>query len=395
VELLEKYVSFEWELLFGRSEGSIYKGVAMPEYKNVAILGAGNSGCAHAFKLSELGHKVSLIKTSFAMHDENFSVLQQNGGIWAEDFTCRGKKSFQKLRQITRDIKSGVQDADIIMVMTQSLQHEAVAKVLGKYVDKKTRLLLVIPGNLGSVFFKREIESKNIIVGEGESTPFDARIKEPGVVSILFKNVRNKLGFLPSSLSEAGISLANNLIETYEAPRTNVVESALHNPNLVVHTIGVIMSAARIEHTKGEFWMYREGFTPAIWNLIDVLDKEKNSVIEAYGGTPSSYLDECKYRNSDDLTIDSRSVFESYGKTGGPKGPSAINSRYLLEDVPNGLGLLSSLGAKANIPTPLSDSLILVASYLLNRDLKQEARTLERLGLESKTQQEVIDYVSF
>ena len=88
-------------------------------------------------------------------------------------------------------------------------------------------------------------------------------------------------------------------------------------------------------------------------------------------------------------------MFESYGKTGGPKGPSAINSRYLLEDVPNGLGLLSSLGAKANISTPLSDSLILVASYLLNRDLKQEARTLERLGLESKTQQEVIDYVSF
>lgn len=362
--------------------------------KNVAILGAGNAGCAHAFKLSELGHTVSLIKTSFSMHDENFSVLQQNGGIWAEDFTCGGKRSFQKLKQITRDVESGVKDADIVMVMTQSLQHEAIAKALGKYVGNRARLLLVIPGNFGSVIFRNEIESKDLIIGEGESTPFDARIKEPGVVSILFRNVRNKLGFLPSSLSEAGIALAKDLIGTYETYRNNVIESALHNPNLVVHTIGVIMSAARIEHTRGEFWMYREGFTPAIWNLIEVLDREKNAVIEAYGGTPSAYLDECKYRNSADLAIDSRSVFESYARTGGPKGPAVINSRYLIEDVPNGLGLLSSLGAKANIPTPLCDSLILVASCLLNRDLRAEARTVERLGLGAKTQQQVIDYVS-
>ena len=362
--------------------------------QNIAVIGAGNAGCAHAFKLAELGHNVSLIKTSFAMHDENFNVLQNNGGIWAEDFTCGGKKSFQKLRKISRDIKYGVQDADVVMVMTQSLQHEDVAKALGKHVNKKTRLLLVIPGNFGSILFKREIECEDIIIGEGESTPFDARIKEPGVVSILFKNVRNKLGFLPASRSEAGIALAKNLIETYETYRHNVIESALHNPNLVVHTIGVIMSAARIEYTGGEFWMYREGFTPAIWNLIEVLDQEKNAVIQAYGGTPSAYLDECKYRNSDDLSIDSKSVFESYARTGGPKGPSSINSRYLLEDVPNGLGLLSSLGAKANIPTPLCDSLVLVASCLLNRDLKKEARTLNRLGLENNTLQQIVDFVN-
>jgi opine dehydrogenase len=41
----------------------------------IAIIGAGNAGCAHAFKFAEAGHVVNLIKTSHAMHDENFNQM--------------------------------------------------------------------------------------------------------------------------------------------------------------------------------------------------------------------------------------------------------------------------------------------------------------------------------
>ena len=42
---------------------------------NIAILGAGNSGCALAADYAARGHDVTLIKTSHSLHDDNFSHL--------------------------------------------------------------------------------------------------------------------------------------------------------------------------------------------------------------------------------------------------------------------------------------------------------------------------------
>ena len=58
----------------------------------ITIIGCGNSGCAHAFKLSENGHSVTLLKTSHAMHDENFDIILKNGGICVIDNRNNNKK---------------------------------------------------------------------------------------------------------------------------------------------------------------------------------------------------------------------------------------------------------------------------------------------------------------
>ncbi len=65
---------------------------------------------------------------------------------------------------------------------------------------------------------------------------------------------------------------------------SSVVEAALHNPNLIVHTVGAIMSIPRIEKTNGEYCMYHEVFTPSVWNILERLDSEKMDVLEKLGG---------------------------------------------------------------------------------------------------------------
>ena len=53
---------------------------------------------------------------------------------------------------------------------------------------------------------------------------------------------------------------------------------------------------------------------------------------------------------------------------------------YIMEDVPQGLGLLESLGAALGVPTPVCSSLIEIASAALGCDLRAQGRTIERLG---------------
>ena len=240
---------------------------------------------------------------------------------------------------------------------------------------KDGQIVFRIPGNLGSTQFAK-YTNKDVIFVEGESTPFDARISAPGVVNILFRNARNAVAFLRDE-HRIYLDKINELFKAHKYLRTNIFESALHNPNLIVHTIGAIMSASRIETSNGEFSLYKEAFTPSIWNLIKDLDAEKMKVITACGGEQAiSYIDSAKWRNEEDLSKDSLEVFKSYSEDA-PKGPFEVNSRYIYEDVPMGLCLLENLGKIKNIETPIASSLISIASSLLSVDYRSQAYKIE------------------
>lgn len=359
----------------------------------VTIIGAGNAGLAHTCKLVEVGHRVRLVKTSAVMHTESFLRILKTGRVECIDDTAGGRRFDVTPDLATYDMAEGVRGAELVFIMTQSLQQEEVARRLGPCLEDG-QMVVVIPGNMGSLYFRKHCRAANVLFAEGESTPFDARIVSPGVVNVLFKNVRNALSFFPASQQAEGIRTAGRLLDTYRYCRKNIVETALHNPNLVVHTVGCIMSAARIEMMRGEFWMYRESFSPSVWRLVSRLDKEKNDVLEAFGCDRIAYLDACKFRNEDDLSIDALEVFNSYARCGGPKGPASLDSRYIHEDVPMGLCLLSSLGKKFDIPTPLTDSLVNVASFLTGKDFWAHGRSLARLGLAHLERKELIEYLN-
>lgn len=344
----------------------------------VAVIGAGNSGCAQSIKLMQNGHQVNLIKTSHSLHDESFEHLLKTGVIECRDTTDNNKEFSLKPNMITRNIQKGIENADVVMVLVQSLQHRSLAPRIAPYLNDG-QIVFLIPGNMGTTQFARYTEGKHIIYVEGESTPYDARLIAPGKVEILFKNVRNAVSFLHKE-DESYLSVITSLFGTHEYLRTNIVESTMHNPNLIVHTIGAIMSASRIEKSNGEFWMYREAFTPSIWGIINQLDEEKKQVIRAYGGEHDiSYLDACKWRNEKDLSVDSLEVFQSYAASGGPKGPSNLNTRYIYEDVPMELCMLEKLAERKKINTPIATALISIASALKSTDYRSIGYSIEEV----------------
>lgn len=103
-----------------------------------------------------------------------------------------------------------------------------------------------------------------------------------------------------------------------------------------------------------------------------------------------SYVEACKYRNTLDDDRDAKEVFFWYAEMPTRAiGPTEVDSRYISEDVPQGLVLLEALGKKLKVKTPVCRGLINIASAALDRNLRVEGRTLESLG--NKTLENIIE----
>ena len=347
----------------------------------IAILGAGNAGCAVAADLTLKGHRVTLIKTSHAMHDDNFAYLQENKGKMTLDEFGEFKTAY--ISKVTRELDE-IKDAEIIIIYIQTKFHEQLIEKISPYLQDN-QILLINPGYLSSAYVLKHCK-KNIIIAEAESSFIDGRIVEPGLFKVGFRNVRNPIGIYPKERKEEAIQILDKLDERL-VYLDSVVEAALHNPNLIVHTVGSVMSIPRIEQAKNQFCLYHEAYArenTATWKVLEALDSEKMDVLSCLGFSRLPYVEACKYRNSLDEQEDAKEVFLDYaGMDTRAKAPDKVDSRYISEDVPQGLVMLEALGKALHVATPICTALIEIASKALGRDLRIEGRTLERLGIDN------------
>ena len=343
---------------------------------DIAILGAGNGGCAVAADLSLKGHQVTLLKTSNSMHNENYDYLLEMGGLIS--LYEEGHTHTTNIHRVSKDL-SLLSEAEIVIIYIQTNYHEILIQRVAKYF-RNGQIVIINPGYFSTAYMLKYCACENLTIVEAESSFIDCRIAEPGVVKVGFRNVRNPVGIYPKQNLEKVRSKLDAL-DCRLVYLTSLLEASLHNPNMIVHTVGAVMSIPRIEKTQGDYCMYHEVFTPSVWRILEQLDKEKMDILEAMGCERMPYVEACKYRNSLDDTQNAKDVFFWYaGMPTRAKGPITVDSRYIAEDVPQGLAMLESLGKKLEIATPVTTSLIELASYALGRDLREEGRTLERLG---------------
>src|SRR5262249_31068044 len=144
-------------------------------------------------------------------------------------------------------------------------------------------------------------------------------------------------------------------------PYLHVLACGLAAMNPVVHPAGVLLNAGRIEHSRGEFYFYDEGVTPAVCQLIYAVDRERLGVARA-------------------LDIELPPVDEAFHHAGfGPKGdlwatingsrmltqlraPGGLDTRWLTEDVPYGLAAWVGLGEQLGVATTVMRALVQLCS---------------------------------
>lgn len=345
----------------------------------VAVVGAGNAGVAAAADMSGRGHEVTLIKTSHSMHDENFNYLLSHNGaveVWED-----GKTRINNISHISRNLAK-VADVQVVILYLMTNYHEKVISELVNYLHAG-QIVIVNPGYLSTAYFLKHGVQDGVSIVEAESSFIDCRISGPGKIRVGFRNVRNPVGVYPTSKQDEVMDTISQLGFPL-SPLGNVVEAALHNPNLIVHTVGAVMSIPRIEKTGGDYCMYHEVWTPSVWRILEKLDAEKMDVLETLGLKRIPYVEACKFRNTLDDERDAKEVFFWYAAMPTrAKGPLVVDSRYISEDVPQGLVMLEALGKRLDVETPVCSALISIASAALGRDLRAEGRTPDSLGIEN------------
>lgn len=329
----------------------------------ITVVGCGHGGCAAAASFAKRGHDVSLLKLGSVIHNESFRVIRARGAIQVRGIEGEG---CVPLCCVTDRPEEALPGAEVVFIAYVTNHHAEVARRCAPLL-RPNQIVVLSPGYCGSLVFSRELLSRGAcelpVLAEFETLPFSSRLMGDGTVDIASRNVRHPYSALPGRrTAEIMEPLADMLGEC--VPRTNVLEVSLHNPNLVIHTVGVLMNAAVIENPRWRFAMYRDGFSPSVWNVVMRLDAEKMDVLEKLGLPRIPYFDEFRLRTFENTNIDGKAGFLHYAAEA-PDGPSAIDHRYVTEDVPMGLGLLHVLGKRSATPTPVCDSLIALANAML------------------------------
>jgi opine dehydrogenase len=344
----------------------------------VAVLGAGNAGHAAAGDLALAGLKVNLYE--LPEYEQNLKPVRERGGI---EVTGVVRQGFARLNLITSDIAEAIRDVEHILVVTQALAHERLAALCAPCVHPGQTITLM-PGSGGSLVFGKALRGKKVIMAETVTLPYACRVVGPAHVHIhAGPGRREVIGAFPAVET---LRVVEELREIYPSlvPAEHVLEVALYNPNVLLHPTGTMFNLGRIEHSGGEFWMYKEGFTPSVWKIVEGLDAEKMGLLQALGLKAIPYLAHYEWRYggtwSDFAAVSS-------------KGPFSADTRYITEDVPMGLVLWASLGDLLGVPTPTVKAIIQIASTIHNRNFWDQGRTMDRLGLSEMNREQLKEYL--
>lgn len=343
---------------------------------NVSVLGCGNVGVALSADLSLSGHRVTLIKTSNAKS----RVFEKIKGNQCRVILKENEKyKITTICDVTRDL-SEIKEADVVIVTIQSTYHEELIQRISSYL-RKGQIVVCICSYMSSFYFAKCCNSVPTIV-ETTGPYLEGRIEEMDTDGEIIFRVGCRLTRSPLSIAytdnhEECLRKLQGLYKGFSEDYS-VIESGLLNPNMVLHTVGSIMSIPRIEYSHGNFCMYREAYArsnSATLNIMLGLDKEKREVLGRLGCNPTDIFVAGGF-----LGNPIESFYEYSSSSDRAISPTSVHSRYITEDVSQGLVLLESIAKRIGVETPIATSLIDIASCALGENFREQGRTIERLG---------------
>ena len=349
--------------------------------EKIAVLGAGNGGCAAAADLTLRGYEVRL----FSRSESTIAKLAKRGEIeMIED----GVKKSAAPYFMSSHLPAVVQGADLIVVVAPAVAHEYLARNLANHLTDGQRVLLN-PGHTGgSLHFANLLRGlgckSDVRLCETVTLTYICRMPEPGRVEVYRRTTNLRCAAFPGKFTGKLVSEIQAVFPNIIAAE-NVLETGFSNINAIMHPAGMLGNAGWIEKTGGDFLYYREGITPTIAAWIEEIDEERLEIVNRLGLKPLRFID--IFFQAGLTSIDARasgSVYRAITESEPNrtiKSPSSLDHRYVKEDVGYGLVPMAEIGRLMDVKTPVIDALITLASVAMGTEYRSEGLTLEKMGL--------------
>jgi len=219
------------------------------------------------------------------------------------------------------------------------------------------------------------------------TTIVTARTDGPGV-RIMTLRSRLDVAAIPASEGERTLMVCTDLFGDRFAVAPNALAIALSNINPVAHAAMALANLTRME--RGEAWPQYHYLTPAVARLIEAMDRERRAIASAFGLHVRTIEEHFQHSFDVPLTPLADIAAELHRRRGGPPGPTSLESRFVLEDVPFGLVFYEALARLADIPVPMMSATITNLSTLCAHDFRNENPVLAALRLDGETRQSLL-----
>ena len=362
--------------------------------EKVAVIGAGNGGYAFTVFLTQRGHSVNLYESE--EFKENIEEIKTRGGIESYGEVC----GFVKPNLVTIDIKEAIDDVNVIIMPVPAFAHETLFNKILPHL-KKGQIVLICPDNLGTLRFyemlKKQNKENDILVAGTASLLFVAKKDKEGLgparINVDGVKQQIRISAMPARNNEQIKDTFNNLFPNVKMVN-NALENALSNVNHQLHPAPMILNAGRIESNE-KFKFYFEGHTESVDKVLVDVGKEKIKVTNEFGLDVDDFdnIFSIYYKDKSTKTSNIHEKISTNICYRNVSSPDSLKSRFVIEDINYGLVLVSSMGKKCGIETPVIDSLINLACSLNQENYWEQGITLEKLGFSNMSNEEVVNYL--
>lgn len=338
----------------------------------VAILGAGAVALGNAAVLAKNGHSPVVWSPS----GRGTEVFARGAAL-----VTTGAIETSLTIDCATSCAEAVAGADVILVALPAYGYRTALDAVAPHVVPGQSV--VISGHLSfaALYLARLLAERALcvpIVALGTTVTTGRR--SGATVNIKTLRKRLDLAALPVSAGEAGLALCRTLFGDRFTLREDLLAIALSNLNPQGHMATALCNLTRME--CAEAWDQDKYTTDAVGRLMEALDAERLALAAELNLSVRTVRDHFHLSFDVPKGPVGEMSRQLAARNRGLAGPTSLETRYVLEDIPFGLLVTVRIAAVLGIAVPLHEAGIAIFSALYGRDFRQENDILPSLGLD-------------
>ena len=338
----------------------------------VGIIGTGAIGLGSVALLLSFNHKPILWSPS----GKGTHAFKKN-----KQLIARGTVEGTFKPSVVKSAKELALSNDIIKIAVPAYAHKYVIDAISPFIESRHVIVISSHASFSALYLSKKLAERKVspLVIAWGTTILSG--KKTGTTSVNISTIREQVDIatVPQVRIDEGLKVCRDLFGDRFTEREGLLAIALSNLNPQNH-LGI---------EKGEGWDQALNITPSVGRLLEKLDRERLAIAVALDLKVRDIFEH--FSLSFHVPLGSVSEMSKSMVENGHKGtgPTTLDTRYVLEDVPYGLVPTVWLGRLTGCPAKLHEAGIILFNALYKRDFFSENTLMPAMSLESMSLKEL------